>query len=73
MDFLVLFIALVVPNVIGSQYQGISYGMTTVHAIVFLFGYEVLLGELRKEFDGVALATIVTLLTLSARGFFINL
>lgn len=73
MDFLILFIALVVPNLADLTIQSFNLGMLTVRVIIFLFGYEVLIGELRKEFDGLALSTVLALLVLAARGVHINL
>ncbi len=49
MDFLVLFIALVVPNITGTQIASLNMGMIAAKIIVLLFGYEVLIGELRGE------------------------
>jgi UDP-GlcNAc:undecaprenyl-phosphate GlcNAc-1-phosphate transferase len=49
MDFLVLFIALVVPSITGTHIQSLNMGMIAAKIIVLLFGYEVLIGELRGE------------------------
>jgi UDP-GlcNAc:undecaprenyl-phosphate/decaprenyl-phosphate GlcNAc-1-phosphate transferase len=49
MDFLVLFIALVVPSITGTLIQNLNMGMIAAKIIVLLFGYEVLIGELRGE------------------------
>lgn len=64
MDFLVLFIALVVPNITGTQIASLNMGMIAAKIIVLLFGYEVLIGELRGElkrqvvFAAIAMAII---------------
>jgi UDP-GlcNAc:undecaprenyl-phosphate/decaprenyl-phosphate GlcNAc-1-phosphate transferase len=49
MDFLVLFIALVVPSITGTLIQNLNMSMIAAKIIVLLFGYEVLIGELRGE------------------------
>ena len=49
MDFLVLFIALVVPSITSVHIQNLNMGMLAAQIIVLLFGYEVLIGELRGE------------------------
>ena len=60
MDFLVLFIALVVPNITGAEIQTLPMGMIAAKIIVFLFGYEVMIGELRGELGRqIILASIV--------------
>lgn len=69
MDFLILFIALIVPNLPGLPIMNHSLGAIAIRVIVFLFGYEVLLGELRSEYDSVAVTTISALIILSLRGW----
>jgi UDP-GlcNAc:undecaprenyl-phosphate GlcNAc-1-phosphate transferase len=49
MDFLVLFIALGVPSITSVHIQTLNMGMLATKIIVLLFGYEVLIGELRGE------------------------
>ena len=49
MDFLVLFIALLVPNIPDTRIQSLHMGMVAAQIIAFLFGFEVLIGELRGE------------------------
>ena len=49
MDFLVLFIALLVPNIPDTRIQSLHMGMIAAQIIVFLFGFEVMIGELRGE------------------------
>ncbi len=73
MDFLIFFIALVIPKLADLNIVSFNLGMLTVRVIIFLFSYEVLIGELRKDFDGLALITILTMLVLTVRGIHINL
>ena len=49
MDFLVLFIALVVPSITSAHIADLNMGMIAAKIIVLLFGYEVMIGELRGE------------------------
>ena len=64
MDFLVLFIALLVPNIPDTRILSMHMGMIAAQMIAFLFGFEVLIGELRGElkrqtiFVALAFATI---------------
>ena len=69
MDFLILFIALVVPNLPDQQIQSYQMGLVAAKIIVFFFGYEVLIGELRGELRGIEIPTIATLLIASLKGF----
>lgn len=54
MDFLILFIALVVPNLPGLGITGHHLGLMTAQIIIILFSYEVLIGELRNDSRGFA-------------------
>ncbi|MDY6850823.1 MAG: MraY family glycosyltransferase [Thermodesulfobacteriota bacterium] len=71
MDFLILFIALVVPNLPHEPVQNINMGLIAGKIIVLFFGYEVLIGELRGELNRLGLATIAALAVLSVKGFII--
>jgi UDP-GlcNAc:undecaprenyl-phosphate GlcNAc-1-phosphate transferase len=67
-DFLILFIALIVPNLPDAQMQSYRMGLFAAKLIAFFFSYEVLVGELRGELNGLGLTTIATLLVVYARG-----
>lgn len=68
-DFLILFVALVVPNLPDFQNETVPMGMIAVKMIVFFFSYEVLIGELRGEVGKLGWATLMALLVLGAKGF----
>ena len=68
MDFLILFIALVVPNFPDKQIQSYHMGLMAAKLIVFFFSYEVLIGELRVKLNRLGLITILALLVISVRG-----
>ena len=67
-DFLILFIALVVPNLPDDYIRSYHMGIMTAKIIVLLFSYEVLFGEFRKELKGLGLITVTSLLVISFRG-----
>ena len=69
MDFLILFVALVVPNLPVEQIRSYQIGPLAAKIIVLLFSYEVLFKELRGELKGVFLTTLAILLVISTRGF----
>ncbi len=69
MDFLIIFIAITVPNLTGSLTQNHNLGVLAVEIIVLFFSYEVLYNELRDKFDYQAITTVLAALILVARGF----
>ena len=69
MDFLIIFIAVTVPNLTGQLVQLFNLGLLAVEIIVFFFGYEVLINELRESFDVLATATFLVTLVLGVRGY----
>ncbi len=70
MDFIVLFVALIVPNLPGGPVKSYHMSLIAAKIIVFFFGYEVILGELRGDYRNVALAFVSVLAIVSLRGFF---
>jgi UDP-GlcNAc:undecaprenyl-phosphate GlcNAc-1-phosphate transferase len=69
MDFLILFIALVVPNLPDAQIRGYHMGLVAAKIIVLFFTLEVLIGELRGKLNRLGFATVGALLIMSVRGF----
>ena len=69
MDFLILFIALVVPNLPDAQIQSYHLGMIATKVIVLFFSYEVLIGELRGKLDRLVVGTVAALLIFILKGF----
>jgi UDP-GlcNAc:undecaprenyl-phosphate GlcNAc-1-phosphate transferase len=67
MDFLVLFIALIVPNLPDPDIQYLSMGTIAAKIIVLLFGYEVMIGELRGELKRQTYLAIVALAVLAGQ------
>jgi len=69
LDFIVLFVALIVPNLPGGPVKDYHMSLIAAKIIVFFFGYEVLMGELRGDYRNVALAFVSVLAIVSLRGF----
>ncbi len=68
MDFLIVFIAVVVPNLPDRSIQSFQLGRLAVEIVVLLFGCEVLIKELREKLDLVVAVTFVTLIVSGVRG-----
>jgi len=69
MDFLVVFIAVLVPNLLPDESVGSQrMGLIAAKIIVLFFSFEVLIGELRGNLGGLALAILgaVTLMGVRA-------
>ncbi len=69
MDFLILFFALVVPNIPDSDIRRYHMGMMAAKIIVLFFSYDVLMGELRARHKWLCLNTIGALAIVSVKGF----
>jgi UDP-GlcNAc:undecaprenyl-phosphate GlcNAc-1-phosphate transferase len=69
MDFLIIFIAVVIPNLPDPLIQSYHLGPLTVKIIVMLFSFEVLIKELRGRFDALTASTLIGLVLISIRGF----
>jgi UDP-GlcNAc:undecaprenyl-phosphate GlcNAc-1-phosphate transferase len=68
MDFLILFIALVVPNLPDPQIQSYHMGLVAAKIVVALFGCEVLFGELRGELRTLRVFVLCALGATAVRG-----
>jgi len=68
MDFLILFIALVVPNIPDTHIRSYHMGLIAAKIIVLFFTYEVLIGELRGKLSRLGLTTIAALVIIAVRG-----
>jgi len=67
MDFLILILALTIPN-LPESIQGYHLGGIAVKVIVLFFGFEVLMGELRGEFRWLALPIAAGLAFVGLKG-----
>jgi UDP-GlcNAc:undecaprenyl-phosphate GlcNAc-1-phosphate transferase len=68
MDFLIIVIALIVPNLPDPRIQSYHMGFLAVNIIVLFFSFEVLVGELRGKLAQLSVATVVAMLLIAARG-----
>ncbi len=68
MDFLTIFVAVIVPNLPDAQLQQFQLGFLATKIIVFFFGCEVLMGELRGEYRNLGCAVLGILGVVSIRG-----
>lgn len=69
MDFLILFIALVLPNLSGGLYLTHQMGLFTVKILIFFFGFEILIGELRGKLNRLGFFTVAAMLIVTVKGF----
>lgn len=69
MDFLIVFIAVAVPNLTGRLVQNFNLGLLATEIIVFFFGFEVLINELREKFGVLTAATLAAMAALCVRGW----
>jgi UDP-GlcNAc:undecaprenyl-phosphate GlcNAc-1-phosphate transferase len=69
MDFLILFVALVVPNLPDERIQTWQMGLVAAKIVVLFFTYEVLKGELRFDTKRLGVTGVMALMVISIRGF----
>ena len=70
MDFLILFIALVVPNLPDTQIQSFRMGLVAAKIIALFFSFEVLIGELRSDYEKLIPYLFTALLVILVRAYF---
>lgn len=68
LDFLILFIAMVVPAVLGISMRDQHMGVVAAKIIVLFYGYEVIITELRGQLNRLGLATLTALGVITVRG-----
>ena len=68
MDFLILFVALVVPHVLSGYLHLENLTAIAAKTVMFYFSYEVLMGELRGRVTRLAVASMFPLGLVIARG-----
>ncbi len=67
-DFLILFIALVVPNLPDAHIQSLHMGLVAAKTIVLLFAGEVIMGEVRGRLNRLAVLIVLVLAIIGTRG-----
>ena len=68
-DFIILFVALVVPNLPDAAIRVYHAGSLAAKIVVFFFVFEVLAGELRGALGRLGFATAVALVVVAVKGF----
>ena len=68
MDFLILFIAAVFPYLLGTYLHVDNLPVIVAKTIIFFFGYEVLMGELRGKLRGLMFGSMLALAVVVVRG-----
>lgn len=68
MDFLIIFIAVVVPNLPDHSIKSFQLGRLAVEIVVLLFSCEVLINELRGKLNFLAAFTLIVLIALVVKG-----
>ena len=69
MDFLILFVALVVPYLPDEKIRDWQMGLIAAKIVVLFFAFEVLKAELRMDTKKLVVAGIMALMIISFRGF----
>ncbi len=70
MDFIILFAALVIPNLPDARIADYNLGIVAIKIIVLFFSFEVWICELRGKLTKVKFTGTAALVTLAARGLF---
>jgi UDP-GlcNAc:undecaprenyl-phosphate GlcNAc-1-phosphate transferase len=68
MDFIILFIAVILPALPDVRTQEHRIALVAVETIILLFGFEVLMGELRENVKEVSVTTIAALIIFGLKG-----
>lgn len=68
MDFLILFIALVVPNLPDPRLQSLHLGSLAAQTIVLYYAFEVFAGEQRGNYEKLILYNLTLLVVVGVRG-----
>ena len=69
MDFLILFVALIVPNLPDVHIKGYHAGMIATKIIVLFFSYDVLIGELRGKLGRLVIGTLAAMMVFTLKGY----
>lgn len=69
MDFLILFVALVIPNIPDSGINSYHMGLVSAKIIVLFFSYDILMGELRENQKWLGLSSIAALVVVTVKGY----
>ena len=68
MDFLIMFLVLLVPNLPDDQIQSFQMGPMAAKIILLIFGYELILTEIRGKTHWLWAATLFSMAVVTAKG-----
>ena len=68
LDFIILFVAVVIPNLPDAAISAYHAGPLAAKIVVFFFVFEVLAGELRGELNRLGFAILVAMAVVAAKG-----
>lgn len=66
LDFLVIFIILLIPNLPHTGLQSYQLGLVAIKTVILYYGYEVIAGELRKDSLRFTVSTVALVVGLNA-------
>ena len=61
LDFLVIFVILLIPNLPNASVKGYHLGLVAVKTVILFYSYEVLIGEMRKKSISLPISFIILL------------
>ena len=70
LDFLIVFIVLVIPMLPDPRIQNLNIGFSAIKIIVFYLGFEVLTGEIRNKINLIGVMFVAMLSIICLRGIF---
>jgi UDP-GlcNAc:undecaprenyl-phosphate GlcNAc-1-phosphate transferase len=68
LDFLVIFVIILLPNLPDSALKGYLLGLVAVKTVILYYSYEVLVGEMRRTSKQFTISAAVFILIVSAKG-----
>ena len=67
MDFLIIILAIAIPNLSAQQFHEYQVGLVAAKVIMLYFSFEVLLAEQRAKLHKIAFVTVVSLMVLALK------
>ena len=68
LDFLVIFVIILIPNLPDSALKGYLLGLVAVKTVILYYSYEVLVGEMRRTSKQFTISAAVFILIVGAKG-----
>ena len=66
LDFLVIFVILLIPNLPDKAVTGYHLGLVAVKTVILFYSYEVLVGEMRKKYMGLPISVAILVVGVKA-------